>query len=142
MLSIGINENAIEEGLIKNSNLWLDRMIEQTFINRYENLLWNIKFSDKKDYIEIPPATPEHKRAWMLLRKCQFVEKYEDKIIKYGNLEWIEVLRSLPKNEERAELQLKVESLNKIRIKEIEENKQRRHNIESESYKKKTIIKE
>lgn len=141
LLTVGINESVIEEGLIKNANRWLDKMIEQSFINKYDKSSWNSKLLGNNGEIEIPPALPEHKELWMLLRKCQFVEKYEDKIIKYGDIKWIQVLRSLPKKEERAKLYLKVENLNNIRIKEIEEYKQKRHNIESESYKQKTKTK-
>ena len=116
-------------------------MIEQSFINKYDKSSWNSKLLGNNRGIEIPPASTEHKELWMLLRKCQFVEKYEDKIIKYGDIKWIQVLRSLPKKEERAKLYLKVENLNNIRKAEIEEYKQQRQNIEFESYKRKMITK-
>ena len=123
LLAVGMDEEAIEEGLEKNTNLWLDKMIEQAFFNEYDNFSWNSNFLGSNYGIEIPRASNEHKIEWIQLRKSEYYYKHCNSIIKYGNKDWLQY-RLSPK--EQLKLELKVKELNFSRLTEIDFYKQQR----------------
>lgn len=139
LVAIGIDEEAIEEGIEKNANIWRNHYINQAFENEYNNFLWNSNFLGSNKGIEIPKPLDIHKEKWIKLRKYEYYQRHISSVTNYGNSsDLVDMSMTLNKIEE---LKLELESLNNERLKEISFYKQQRENIEFESYKRKMITK-
>ena len=73
---IGMDRDAIEKGLERNSKLWLDRYIRKSFEHEFEPVIY---FHGSPD-----PASEEHRKNWVALRKYDYYRKHKDSINKYG----------------------------------------------------------
>lgn len=91
---IGINEDAIEEGLEKNVDLWRDSFMEQAFRNEYEPVFFNLggyvinkTYENTNNKIELPQADRDHKENWIKMRKYEYYKRHKNSVDKYGVVE-------------------------------------------------------
>lgn len=127
LVAIGINQEAIEEGIEKNANIWRNHYINQAFENEYNNFLWNSNFLGSNYGIEIPKPLDVHKEKWIKLRKYEYYQSHIKSVTNYGNIDDLVDMSITLKEIE--ELKLELESLNSERLKEIEEFKQKREEV-------------
>lgn len=78
--AIGMNRDAIEKGIEENVDLWRENLMLTAFRNTYEPTIGfiNLKFK------EPPPASEEHRKAWMKFRLYQYYQEHKASIDKYG----------------------------------------------------------
>lgn len=127
LVAIGIDQEAIEEGIEKNANIWRNHYINQAFENEYNNFLWNFNFLGSNKGIEIPKPLDIHKEKWIQLRKYEYYQRHINSVTNYGNANDL-VDMSMTLNEIE-ELKLELESLNTERLKEIEFYKKQRDEV-------------
>lgn len=80
LLAIGMNEEAIEEGIEKNAGLWRDAYMKKAFRNKYEPI---DLFTRKSDEPFIP-TTEEHLEKWLRLRRHQYYQVHKKSVDAYG----------------------------------------------------------
>lgn len=78
--AIGVNTEAIEQGIEENADLWRNHEMESAFRNTYSPILGftDIKFEDME------PVSEEHKNAWMKLRLYEYYQAHKTSVDKYG----------------------------------------------------------
>lgn len=81
--AIGMNKDAIEEGIEKNSGLWRKTFMKIAFSNRFEPVQYS--FLEQND-ADLKPANSEHKRIWLLVREYEYYKNHKDSIEKYGKI--------------------------------------------------------
>ena len=85
LTAIGINLEAIEEGLEKNADMWRNSFIERAFRVQYEPVMINIF---RKESLELlPAANLEHKQAWIKMRKYEYYCNHKRSVDLYGTVE-------------------------------------------------------
>lgn len=72
--AIGIDRDAIEEGIEKNANLWRDKIIYGAYLNEFFGI-----FSDNLEIDE------EHKAKWIKLRNYEYYIEHKESVDKYGS---------------------------------------------------------
>ena len=87
LLAIGIDKEAIEEGIEKNANIWRNHYIKKAFHNQYDNPMHHINFCDLYKDIKLMPAKEEYKEKWIKLRKYEYYHRHLESVTKYGNIE-------------------------------------------------------
>jgi len=127
LVAIGIDKEAIEEGIEKNADIWRNHYINQAFENKYNNFLWNSNFLGSNKGIEIPKPLDIHKEKWIQLRKYEYYQRHISSVTNFGNVNDL-VDMSMTLNEIE-ELKLELESLNNERLKEIEFYKKQRDEV-------------
>lgn len=85
LVAIGMNKEAIEEGLEKNADMWRNSYIERAFRIKYEPVVYNFLGSD--DYKPLPEADLEHKQAWIKMRKYEYYCDHKKSVDLYGVVE-------------------------------------------------------
>ena len=85
LVAMGMNKDAIEEGLEKNADMWRNSYIERAFRIKYEPVIYNISGSD--DYKPLPKADLEHKQAWIKMRKYEYYCDHKKSVDLYGVVE-------------------------------------------------------
>lgn len=73
--AIGIDKEAIEEGIEKNSNLWKESYMKSAYYNQY-NLL--DKLPSEIDL--------EHQKQWLKYRKYEYYQNHKESVDKYGKV--------------------------------------------------------
>ena len=63
LLAMGMDKQAIEEGIEKNANLWREYFMERAFSN---------KFYDGCLFYEYDPIESEHKENWLKMRRYEY----------------------------------------------------------------------
>ncbi len=78
--AIGMNIDAIEQGIEENAYLWRNQEMSSAFRNTYEPILGFVseKFEDMK------PVSEEHKNTWMKLRLYEYYQAHKASVDKYG----------------------------------------------------------
>lgn len=76
--AIGINRDAIEEGIEKNSDMWKDKYMELSFEHAFEPVFYDKPAPAK--------ASKEHLDNWMKLRKYEYYMDHKDSVDKYGEV--------------------------------------------------------
>lgn len=74
--AIGMDSEVIEEGLEKNSNLWLNKCINRSFSNLFEPHFYL--------YGSPAPASSTHKADWIAAREYEYYKRYQAAVDKYG----------------------------------------------------------
>ena len=116
LLAIGINIDAIEEGIEKNANKWRENYMKVAFYNLYSISHFSLYGSDKK-LLEGP--SQEHYEKWLKLRLYEYYIEHKDSVDKYG-----EVLPEMKMTElEVNELKKWLEVAHEKRMKKISEFK-------------------
>lgn len=85
LLAMGMNKEAIEEGLEKNSDMWRNSYMEKAFRIKYEPIMINFFGSD--DFEPLPDADLEHKQAWIKMRKYEYYCDHKKSVDLYGAVE-------------------------------------------------------
>lgn len=80
---IGINKEAIEEGIEKNSDMWRDYFMNKAFINEYEALGYS--YCELMNPLDLELATLKDK--WMKVRKYEYYQDHKISVNKYGVVE-------------------------------------------------------
>ena len=78
--AIGMNTEAIEQGIEENACLWRNQEMASAFRNTYSPILG---FTDVK-LKEMEPISEEHKNAWMKLRLYEYYQAHKSSVDKYG----------------------------------------------------------
>lgn len=78
--TIGLDYEAIEEGIEANENLWRDSLMTKAFKNKYE---YNLSTTDvENSKIE----NEEHFKAWLKMRRYQYYLQHRKSIEEYGKV--------------------------------------------------------
>lgn len=83
LLSIGINNNAIEEGIEKNANKWREIYMRLAFNNQYYQCIYNIDDDTKDNNYNFDK---EHYEKWLKLRLYEYYNDHKDSVDKYGEV--------------------------------------------------------
>ena len=77
LTEIGMNEEAIEEGIEKNANLWRDAYMKRAFNNRYNSTF---------DYLSYDMEEPdkEHQENWIKWRKFEYYNRHKKSVELYS----------------------------------------------------------
>ena len=136
LLKIGMNEDAIEEGIEKNAHMWRDMLMDRAFSLEYEPLLVTFRGNHRtyddlldeqinyeQDKIKLTPVDLEFKKQWLTMRKYEYYQKHKNSVDKYGNITDDMLLT----NEEVAALKLYLTEKSKERKEEIERFKEKKN---------------
>lgn len=83
LLAIGMDKDAIEEGIEKNASKWRERYMKGAFNNLYFVSRYNI--FPKNDNILAKPSQ-EHYEKWMKLRLYEYYIEHKESVDKYGEV--------------------------------------------------------
>lgn len=112
--AIGIDSEAIEEGIEKNIDKWREKYLLSAFSNKFNPIRISF-FDDSNDVLSEP--NPEHYVKWRKLRLYDYYLAHKNSVDKYGC-----VLSEMQMNEEEiSKLKEWLNIENARRIKEIEE---------------------
>lgn len=120
LVAMGMNKEAVEEGLEKNAYMWRDLFIERAFLTKYEPI--TVNFFEKEDSKPLPEADLEHKQAWIKMRKYEYYCDHKKSVDLYGTVEPDMLLTQ----EELINLKSYLEIENAKRLEVIEQHKNRR----------------
>lgn len=110
LLAIGMNIDAIEEGIEKNANKWREKYMRVAFRNLYS--VSNYAFFNNE---LLEKYSKEHYEKWLKLRLYEYYIEHKNSVDKYG-----EVLAEMKMtNEEVAELKKSLETEHEERMKKI-----------------------
>lgn len=131
--SIGMNIDAIEEGIERNADRWRDSFMNRAFSNEYEPVFLNIDFSKffgeneqlRKESKTLEPADQEFKEKWLRMRKYEYYQRHKDSVDKYGVVEPDMTLS----DDEVIELKAYLEQKHNERKLQIEQYEQERNTI-------------
>jgi len=113
LLAIGMDRDAIEEGIEKNSYKWRKKYIELAFSNMYNPIFYQPN---------LPQPSQEHFEKWVKIQLYQYYQQHKDSIDKYG-----EILPEMKMSDlEVIELREWLENEHKKRLDQIEEWKENR----------------
>lgn len=127
LLAIGMDEQAIEEGIEANADLWRNRYISMAFDNQYDPLTLRAPYLIKYTRKFESPA-PEHKKKWIKMRVYEYYQNHTQSVDKYGTI----TPEMQMSNEEIIELTTYLKGKNKERITYIDEfEKEQQSKLES-----------
>ncbi len=91
---IGMNIDAIEEGIEKHANMWRDSFMNKAFTNEYEPVFYDMiicNFFDEgkrqEEKPELEPVDQEFKEKWLKMRKYEYYQRHKNSVDKYGVVE-------------------------------------------------------
>ena len=86
LLAIGMDKDAIEEGIEKNANKWREKYMKISFYNLYSVLpAYSLSpSSGEKKILEKP--SQEHYEKWLKLRLYEYYMEHKDSVDKYGEV--------------------------------------------------------
>lgn len=114
LLAIGMNKDAIEEGIERNSHKWRENHMIMAFNNIYNPIFYRLNSEEK-----LSTPNQEHFDKWMKMRLYEYYIKNKDSVDKYG-----EILPEMKiSDEEIKELKEWLKNENEKRLREIEEYK-------------------
>ena len=117
LIAMGLNKDAIEEGLERNAKMWRNLFIERAFRVKYEPITLNL-FGDK-DFEPLPAADLEHKEAWIKMRKYEYYCEHKKSVDLYGSID----PEMLLTKEEIINLKIYLDEANAKRLALVEERK-------------------
>ena len=122
---IGMDIEAIEEGIEKNANLWRDSLMKKAFNNIYEPIIFEylgcLEFKKTSSKLEV--VNPEYKKNWIRMRKYEYYKRNKNSVDKYGIVDDDMTMS----DEEIFELQLYLKDEHIKRIEVIEQYKKERY---------------
>lgn len=88
LLAIGMDKNAIEEGIEKNIDMWLDTYMNLAFLNQYDPIFSSYRITLKEDDTDekLQDIDPEFKENWLKYRKYQYYQEHKESVEAYGVL--------------------------------------------------------
>lgn len=121
LLAIGMNIDAIEEGIEKNANKWRERYMRIAFHNLYS------RYREIEDNKILGEPSQEHYEKWRKLRLYEYYIEHKNSVDKYGK-----VLPEMQMTElEVTELKTWIKNADEVRMKEIEEYERSNKNASS-----------
>ena len=117
LIAMGLNKDAIEEGLERNAKMWRNLFIERAFRVKYEPITLNL-FGDK-DFEPLPAADLEHKEAWIKMRKYEYYCDHKKSVDSYGSID----PEMLLTKEEIINLKIYLDEANAKRLALVEQRK-------------------
>ena len=85
LLAIGMNINAIEEGIEKNANKWRENHMTIAFRNLYCVSPYSLLPSGNEEKLLEEPSQ-EHYEKWLKLRLYEYYIEHKDSVDKYGKV--------------------------------------------------------
>ena len=85
LIAMGLNKDAIEEGLERNAEMWRDLFIERAFRVKYEPITINL--FQKEGFEPLPHADLKHKQAWIKMRKYEYYCDHKKSVDLYGSVD-------------------------------------------------------
>lgn len=124
---IGMDIDAIEEGIEKNADCWRDLFMKRAFTNEYELFFFNFSnylFGNERqeERKTLEPADPDFKEKWLKIRKYEYYQRHKASVDKYGVVEPDMTLS----NEEVSKLRIYLEHKDCERKMQIQQYKQER----------------
>lgn len=128
LLAIGMDIEAIEEGIEKNVDMWLDTYMNLAFNNQYNPVFTRFRIgnSEEKEEETLSEVDPNFKECWLAYRKYQYYQEHRESVDAFGTVTK-EMQMTL---EEVEKLKAYLQEQEALRIKEIEEFKNRKTNQE------------
>ena len=77
LTAIGLNESAVEEGLERNSDMWLESYLKKGFSNAFEPVMYY--------YGQPMPVDECFRENWLKLKKHQYYSKHKDVVEKFND---------------------------------------------------------
>ena len=92
---IGMNIDAIEEGIEKNADKWRNSFMNSAFSNEYEPYFTSINFdfsfgeneNQKEKRKTLEPAEQDFKEKWLQIRRYEYYKRHKNSVDKYGIIE-------------------------------------------------------
>ena len=119
LMAIGMDPEAIEEGIEKNANLWRNKVMSRAFDNQFDDFFLDLEEVDK-----------EHKELWLKIRKYEYYLEHKKSVDLYSERDYskddmyspaIKELTEAKDNYE--ELKTLLEEMNQKRLNHIKECK-------------------
>lgn len=91
LLAIGMDINAIEEGIEKNADMWRDQYMNLAFSNEFDPIFNkdhyrilgnNLENETNVEKLEDPES--EFKEKWLAYRKYQYYQEHKESVDRYG----------------------------------------------------------
>lgn len=73
LTAIGMDIEAVEEGIEKNALLWRERYMRRAFRNKYNPI-----------FLTIEPTSLEHEENWIKMRLFEYYQEHKNSVDKYG----------------------------------------------------------
>lgn len=132
---IGMNCEAIEEGIEKNVSLWRDAYMDMAFRNEYDPIFFCYDLFGSDESLDINKPTlenvdPLHKDTWLKYRRYEYYQRHKDSVDKYGVV-LPEMKMSL---EEASEMAMKLDEMNLKRKAQIKEYEEARNRVRAKRY--------
>ena len=88
LLAIGMDKNAIEEGIEKNIDMWLDTYMNLAFLNQYDPIFSSYRITLNEDDTDekLQDIDPVFKENWLKYRKYQYYQEHKESVEAYGVL--------------------------------------------------------
>lgn len=86
LLAIGMDRNAIEEGIERNADMWLDTYMNLAFLNQYDPIFSSYRITLKEDDTDekLQDIDPVFKENWLKYRKYQYYQEHKESVEAYG----------------------------------------------------------
>lgn len=128
LLAIGMDINAIEEGIEKNVDMWLETYMNLAFNNQYNPIFssFRIASNEEKEDERLQDTDPLFKEKWLKYRKYQYYQEHRESVEAYGTV----TPEMKMTKEEARDLELYIQGQGELRLKQIEEFKSRKMNQE------------
>ena len=129
LLAIGMDINAIEEGIEKNADMWRDQYMNLAFSNEFDPIFNkdhyrilgnNLENETNVEKLEDPES--EFKEKWLAYRKYQYYQEHKESVDRYG----APTLEMLMRPEEVKRLAVYLEEKSLERHRKIEEYMKRK----------------
>jgi len=87
--AIGMNNDAIEEGIEKNTHLWRDLYMEKAFRNEFDPIMiyfdpFGTSETDDINKPVLEKVDSKHKDTWLKLRRYEYYQRHKESVDKYG----------------------------------------------------------
>lgn len=137
LLAIGMDIDAIEEGIEQNTDIWLEPLMSLAFENKYNPIFLNISFRLINNSIKVhhneklPEPDLEFKNCWLKYRKYQYYQAHKKSVELYG----IITPEMQMTDEEVTDLKKYLEEQDQIRLEEIENFSKRKNSDDTSELK-------
>lgn len=112
LLAIGMDIEAIEEGIEKNADMWQVPIMNTAFNNGFNPVWYRIDSNESK----LKEVNPLFKESWLKYRKWKYYQEHKESVDKYGI-----VTEEMKMTEEVKSLELYLKEQEEARLKEIED---------------------
>lgn len=86
LTAIGMDTQAIEEGIERNASLWRNLLMGCAYDNQFDSREYRISEEDSEEN-DLTPVDPEHKEKWLKMRMHEYYLEHKDSVDLYGTIE-------------------------------------------------------